>query len=328
MASCVAWAAIGHADPVTLRLATLAPEGTPIGNELKSFAMQVETVTKGEVKIRWVFDAVAGDEPQAAERMERGQLDGMGSAGPLCEELSPTYRALRLIGLFRTREEAAWVAGQLRPELTAEMDQRGYVHLAEDVLGPILLFTKEPVTTLAQLKGKLIWTGVVENTQERQLAAMGVNTMRARLDEAEKAFARMDGFLSVPAGVLAFQWWKPARYVSELPVDWLTGCMVLKRSVFDRLSLERQQLLRSSAARLHQALAEKLKQQDELLLSTVLEKQGVVKVPASEAMRREVAEAARATWSEKAKVAPAAVARVEKLLASYRATHSNPHSSR
>ena len=41
-------------------------------------------------------------------------LDGMASAGPLCEQVSPTYRALRLFGVYRNRDEVVHVAGQLR----------------------------------------------------------------------------------------------------------------------------------------------------------------------------------------------------------------------
>jgi TRAP-type C4-dicarboxylate transport system substrate-binding protein len=321
VAALLLWGGAAGAEPVVIRMASLAPEGTPIARELHAFGSQVALETKGKVNVRWVLGAVAGDEPQAAERIARGQLDGMASAGPLCEQLSPTYRALRLFGLFRDRDEVEHVAGQLRPALVGDFEAHGFVHLGESVLGPVMVFSRTPLTSFAELRRATLWSGVQEDTQERQLNAMGVKTLRAPISDAEKALAGIDGFLSVPAGILAYQWWKPAHFASELPVDWLVGCLVLSRRSFDRLPHDVQQTLRAAAARLHQRMAELWRKQDTSLLGGLLQKQGVVLVPASAEMRREfVAAAAEARLKlGTGLVAGEVMRRVEGLLMAYRA---------
>src|SRR3954451_3899123 len=88
-----------HADPVRLRLAALAPEGTAWAREMKAFARDLEQATHGEVTAKWYFGGIAGDELTVLERIHKGQLDG--TAGALfCEQLAPSFRVTRVVGLL------------------------------------------------------------------------------------------------------------------------------------------------------------------------------------------------------------------------------------
>src|SRR4051812_13782613 len=63
-------------ETVTLRFATLAPEGTAWAREFLAAARDTELFSDGELKIRWVFGGIAGDENMVPMRMRRGQIDG------------------------------------------------------------------------------------------------------------------------------------------------------------------------------------------------------------------------------------------------------------
>src|SRR5438270_13701597 len=88
-----------RADEVTLRMGTMAPEGTAWARELNAFARDVAARTNGQVHIRWYFGGISGEEPTMGERIRRGQLDGAASGGPLCETLAPSMRVMRVVGL-------------------------------------------------------------------------------------------------------------------------------------------------------------------------------------------------------------------------------------
>ena len=94
--------AVGHADPVTLRLASIAPEGTEWARLSRSFAREVEHATNGQVLIKWYFGGIAGGETEVIDRMRRGQLDGAASGGMMCQRLAPSMRVMRIVGMLQT----------------------------------------------------------------------------------------------------------------------------------------------------------------------------------------------------------------------------------
>jgi TRAP-type C4-dicarboxylate transport system substrate-binding protein len=104
------------ADPMRLRLATPAPEGSAYARELHSFSREVLAGTSGHVEPKWYMDGIAGDELTQIERMRRGQLDGAGLAFG-CERLAPSLLAVRIVGFVRSRDEASFVLRNLKARI-------------------------------------------------------------------------------------------------------------------------------------------------------------------------------------------------------------------
>ena len=55
------------------------------------------------------------DEFAVAERIHRGQLDGIVSAGSLCQQVAPSMRVMKIPGLFQSRDEASYVTNLHKP---------------------------------------------------------------------------------------------------------------------------------------------------------------------------------------------------------------------
>src|SRR3954468_18262980 len=102
------------ADPVVLRLAAIAPEGTSWAREVRAFSREVETNTGGAVRIKWYLGGIAGDEVTSLDRTRRGQLDG-GAVSVTCTRLAPSLKISRVIGFFRSRDEARHIYARLFP---------------------------------------------------------------------------------------------------------------------------------------------------------------------------------------------------------------------
>ena len=82
------------AEPRSFKLATVSPDGTLWSRELRATAQEIEAGTDGAVRIKLYLGAVAGDETEVAARLAKGQLDAVASAGVLCDQVSPTLRAI------------------------------------------------------------------------------------------------------------------------------------------------------------------------------------------------------------------------------------------
>jgi TRAP-type C4-dicarboxylate transport system substrate-binding protein len=284
------------AEPVhVLRLASAVPEGTAWAREGKAFAREVEALTHGQVHIKWYLSGIAGDEMQVGERIQRRQLDGVGSGGPLCAKLAPSMRVTRLLGLFQDRDESAYVLGRLKPELDEEFKKSGFTNLWEAGLGPEVLFTRTPVRSLAELRRSRLWIWDLDDLYGAALAELGVHTVALPLDAAAHAYdsGASDGFITLPTAALAFQWSAQSRYVSDLPLGFLTGCLLVANRAFDALPVEAQQAILTAAAKFQARMEEVGRQQDEALLGGLFKRQGLTTVPVSEGFRQEFFEQAR-----------------------------------
>ena len=73
----------------TLRLATIAPQGTGWAREFSAWARDVEAGTHGAVHIKMYYSAIGGDEFTVLDRIKREQLDG-GIGSESCTRLAPS----------------------------------------------------------------------------------------------------------------------------------------------------------------------------------------------------------------------------------------------
>jgi TRAP-type C4-dicarboxylate transport system substrate-binding protein len=310
-------------EPLTVRIASVIPEGSAWARECRAFGREVEAVTSGAVRIKWYLSGVAGDELQVAERIRRDQLDGIISGGMLCQRLAPSMRVMMLSDVFHDRDEAAYVANRLRSTLDGEFSKAGLVNLGEAGLGFSVLLSREPVRTLADLKRLRFWLWDLDEVLSAQLSKI-FNLVLLPLDEAAHAYDqdRADGFFALPSAALAFQWSTQARYVTNLRVGYLTGCLLVSRRAFDGLPLETQQEVRAAAAKFRARVEDVGHQQDELLLGGLFARQGLHEVPVSTQLREEFGRAVLAGAKEAEPLFPPGTrARVAAWLNEYREQH-------
>jgi TRAP-type C4-dicarboxylate transport system substrate-binding protein len=312
-----------HADPRVLRLATAAPDGTAWAREVNAFAREVETQSAGQLKVKIYFGGIAGDELNVGARVERGQLDGT-LATVFCERVMPAMRVTAVPGLFQERDEATYVLVQLLPLLEQQAHAAGYTLFGTTGIGPSVIFSRTPVRTLADLRALRLWVWDLDIALA-PYRQMKLQVTPTELTAAAPAFdsGQVDAFLANAATALAFQWSARARFVTDLRIRYLSGCLLVADRAFGRLSYTDQQLLRGAAAKLGKRFEETGREQEKLLLGGLFERQGLKSVPVSESLRSELFSAAREIRDkiDPSLVDPSLLARVQTLLSDYRAEH-------
>jgi TRAP-type C4-dicarboxylate transport system substrate-binding protein len=320
-----ALAGAAAAEPTVLRFGTVAPNGTAWARIARQTGADLDQATHGQVTTKWYFGGIAGDELQMADRVRRDQLDGIVSAGMLCAKLSPSMRVLRVIGLFQTREESAYVAGRLKPIFDEEFRKAGFVNMGEVGIGPDLIFSRTPIRSMADLRKARLWTWDLDDVFRTSMPLLGVPVVPLKIEDAYRAYDehRIDGFLAVPSAALGFQWSSAAGYVSDLRISFLRSCILISTRAFDALSLEGRNALLASSAKGMMQLEDLGRRQDEQLMGGLFAKQGLQKLTASESFRAEFfaqALAVREQITNKLVPRPLLL-RVLGLLADYRAEH-------
>ena len=318
-------AGAAHADPTVIRLATVAPDGSGWARELRRFDHQIQTGTNGRVRIKWFMNGIAGDEIEMTERLKRHQLDGVGSGGMVCERFMPSMRVLRFPGLFQSRDEANFVMNALRTDLEADARKAGLTYLGGVGMGADLLFSRQPVRSLEELKAIRAWRWRPDEVELALNREMGLHVEPGELDEAAKWFEqrKIDAFWAIPTAALVFQWSLQAPYLLDLTNGHLFGCVLVAASIVDGLSPEDCRVLLSAAADLSENFDLVVRRTDEALLNGAFQHQGVKVIRPSEAFRAQFFASAFAARSRVGEhfASRDVLDRVLRMLADFRAEH-------
>lgn len=313
-------------EVVKLRIATVAPEGSGWARELSAFERAVERGTEGRVDVRFYWGGMAGDERQVQKRLAKGQLDGAASGGMLCGEVMPSMRVLRVPGTCQDRDEAAYLMDQLSPRLEKEARAAGFELLAYAGMGPSVVFSREPISSMAELRKTKMWRWEPDVVAVSVEQMMGMSPKPLPLTAGAKAFDRgeVDAFYAIPSAALSFQWHVQVGYLLPLAGDYLTGCVLVHTSALDRLTVEDRRVINRAAARLAVRFENLGRRTDAALLGGVFERHGLKTVPVSKKLRAEffaAARRARAKLDEKL-VSKKLMTEALRMLADYRAEHA------
>jgi TRAP-type C4-dicarboxylate transport system substrate-binding protein len=316
------------AEPVTLRFATAAPDGTAWARLFRAMGRDIESESKGAVTTKWYFGGIAGSELETLDRLQKNQLDVVMSGGPVCMKLSPSMQALRLIGVYQSRAEAAYVLGRLRPTIEREVAAAGFRSVGAAMLGPDMLFTRAPVTSVAELRKTRLWVWDVDPTMLAQFGAIGVPAAAMGVERAAGAYEdkRIDGFLSVPTAALAFQWSAATKSLTELRLGYLPGCMIVTQRLWDALDVGEREAITTSTAKFLARLEDLGRRQDAELVGGLFERQGLKRVAISPAFATEfMALAKTARDAMRDKLLPGELLdRINAWVGDYRAEHHEP----
>jgi TRAP-type C4-dicarboxylate transport system substrate-binding protein len=278
-------------------MASIAPIGSAWARVLQQFSEDVEQRTRGQVRVKWYMGGEAGDELEALERVRRGELSGL-AASVGCQRVAPSLRVIEVASLAETDDEAAEVLRRLRPLVDEEFEKSPFMLLSlTSGLGHRVLFSREPVRSMEELRAGRYWYYDLDQVVGAQLSLMGVHAVPLPIARAGPAFdqGHIDGFFSVPYAAMAFRYGVKAGYFTDLRSMFLPGCLIASRRAMAELTDDEQRMVREAAdVRLGTHFARVGNQQDEELLRRVFPQQGLRAVPMSAAFRREYMNAARA----------------------------------
>jgi TRAP-type C4-dicarboxylate transport system substrate-binding protein len=324
LASLTAAAGADAAEPVVLRMAAIAPEGTSWARELHAFARDVQAATAGHVHIKWYLGGIAGDELTALDRARHGQLDGIAGPG-FCEQLAPTLRVSRVVGLFQSRDELVDVLTRLAPTLDDEFRKSGFVNLITAVFGSDILFSRKPVQSMADFRATRWWMWTMSPLYRETLPKLGARVLPGNIDEVARSYqnGEIGGFIMPPSVALSYQLTTMARYYTAIDTAMLAGCMVLANGAMDPLPVDEQRAIRAAAAKFRIRFNEVSAQLDRALVGGLLEKQGMRAAIVTPQFRYEFFEAARMAREQiDERLLPRPLlTRVLTFLADYRAIH-------
>lgn len=241
------------AEPVVIKFATLAPEGTPWMNLMEDMNREVQEKSAGQVSFRFYAGGVAGDERDVIRKIRIQQLHGGAFSGFGLGEVLPELRVLELPLLFRDVHEASHVATEMFPHFTEGFAQKGYILLTLDEAGAVYIFSKDPIRTRADMAKAKIWTWQGDPLPQATFQAYGIVPVPLSLPNVLPSLQSglIDACYGTPLTVLALQWFTKVKYRAALPMTVVMGALVVSESQWKQLSGAQQTLVRDTVKKFH-----------------------------------------------------------------------------
>jgi TRAP-type C4-dicarboxylate transport system substrate-binding protein len=314
------------AQTKTLKLATLAPDGTTWTNGIKRLASMVTQGLSGQVKVKLIANGIAGDEQEMIEKIRHGQLSGAALTSLGLSRVSGAVHVLELPLLVRNYDELDYLREQLDPELRKDFEAKGFVILAWADLGPVHLFSTRPLRTHKDMSNAKAWVLPGDKMVPLFFEALGLKGVRLAIGDVNAALEK--GTIDIAYGsaltTLALGWHAHLRYMIEKPFTFGVAATVLSKREFDALTPDQQLFLLVEAKSYQRGIIKAIRDEDARALETLLHN-GVEVVRPSPEFESEFAEAAKSFLPQLEPLlfaTPRLRQRAEGILADYR---SKPH---
>lgn len=238
----------GLAEPVVIKFATLAPEGTPWMNIMEEMNREIQEKSAGQISFRFYAGGVAGDERDVIRKIRINQLHGGAFSGFGLGEILPEVRVLELPLLFRSSEEADHVAVSLFEHFTAGFAQKGFVPLSLNEAGAVYIFSRDPIRTSADMARSKIWIWQGDPLPQAIFKAYGIVPVPLSLPNVLPSLQSglIDACYGTPLTVLALQWFTKVKYRASLPITHVMGALLVSETLWRQLSAEQQTLVREA----------------------------------------------------------------------------------
>ena len=313
------------ADPIAVRMASMAPEGTAWARELKAYAREIEALTHGELRLKRYLGGIAGDESAVPDRIRKGQLDGEMAGGDVRADGAVVARRCASPGSFVAATKPTTSSIGCVPSSRASSARTASRCSASTWFGSDILFTRTPVRTMDDLRKLRLWIWNLDDVWTAEMALLGLHVVPLPVDAAGRAYdeGKIDGLMALPSAALVYQWSARTRYFTDLPIAAMAGCNFVSTSVFDSLSMSAQAAVRHASAKLNLRVSEANGALEDALIGGLFEKQGVKRQVASEQLRVIFFDTAKEARERlPSDVVPAAlITQVMGWLSDYRASH-------
>src|SRR5262244_687215 len=150
-------AATASADPIEVKIASLAPDGSAWAKIMQEGGRKMADRTSGRVTVKFFFSGAQGDERDAVRKMKLGQIDGAALTAVGLGLIKGDVRILELPFLFHNDKELDYVRTKMAPDFEKQFDDAGYVLLSWGDVGWVHLYTNIPVNSVADLNKTKMW---------------------------------------------------------------------------------------------------------------------------------------------------------------------------
>lgn len=311
----------------TVKIASVAPEGTPWASGVTEFKKQIEASSAGRVAVRPFLGGVLGDENETVQACQRGQIQGVGASTGAIASIVPELNVLELPFLFKSEAEADYVLDTtILATVEKSFRDRGLVLGFWSENGYRSFGTRYgAVHSPADLKGHKIRSqeSPVHLEMYKQLGASPVPIPTTEVLTSLQTGV-IDGYDNTVLFATAAQWTSATKYYSLTNHIYQPAAIIFNKAFYDGLPADLQAQMLAPRKGLMQKMRSEIRAMQPFLLENLAAMRITVYKPtaAERATFEAPAKAARDAYMARASAGEKALyAQIQTGIAAYRKAH-------
>ncbi len=212
------WAFPLPAAALTVKLGTVAPEGSPWHDALQEMASEWQRISGGKVKVRIYPGGVAGDEPDLLRKIRIGQLHAAAVSKSGLYSLAPEIDLISFPLMLKTDDELDVLIEKIGPEIEAKLEEKGFKVLNWSRAGWVYFFSKEPVYMPEDLKRQKFFFWGSDTEYLELLKRAGFQPVPLAINDLLPSLQTglVNAFAAPPVAALSFQWFALTPNMTDL----------------------------------------------------------------------------------------------------------------
>ena len=239
------------ADPVRIKLATLAPEGSAWHELLKDMAAEWSQASGGRVDLRIFPGGVAGDEPVVMKKMGINNYQAALISSHGLSTIDKSVRTFTVPRIVRTNDELAKAMDRMAPELEKRLQAKGYEVLFWADAGWVKFFITTPDPTIEGVKKHRLfsWAGDEQGLELWKKAGFNVVPLPATELVTSLQTKMVNAFDAVPYYAVATQAFKHTPYMIDMNWAPLPGALIMTKASWDKIPDDLKPVLKNISAK-------------------------------------------------------------------------------
>jgi TRAP-type C4-dicarboxylate transport system substrate-binding protein len=282
-----------------LRVATLAPSGSPWMAVLDRAASEIEEKTSKRVTLKYFTGGQLGDERDYIRKMSLGQIDGAAITAVGLSMIEPSILVLQMPMLFETQEEVDHVAGKMWPYFQKKFEAKGYRLAERGEIGWIHMMSKTKIQSMEDLRKVKMCSMNTDSLGGTIVEKLGIQGVPLSIPEVDPALTsgKIDACMNSPLGAIALQWHTKIRFMAARPLVFAIGATVMSLKAIEKISQEDRKMIDSIAKASQKKARAVIRRANEDARKTLLRK-GVQFVEVSDQMVAELTAFAKSVQGE------------------------------
>ena len=268
--------ALGAEKTLIIKMATLAPEGSSWVKTINALNAEVMKRSENKVQFKIYPGGVLGDETDMLRKTKIGQIQGAALTSAGLSSVFPEYDVLEVPFLFQKYEEVDHILTKMDSFFRKGVDNNGYVMLGWSEAGFIYLMSTVPISGVSDLRKAKVW--ILEDSSIAKAVFQEAGVKGIPLSVTDVLVGLQTGLVEVvyipPSGAISLQWFTKIKYITDLPLLYLAGAILIKKETFKEIPSTFQPVLMEIAQRHLNQLKTAIRNENQDALQ-VMAKQGI-----------------------------------------------------
>lgn len=260
---------------IVIKIATLSPDGTSWMKKMRLGAREIAERTNNRVKFKYYPGGVMGNENSILRKMRINQLQG---AAVTSGALTGHFNDADIYGmpfLFNSANEVSYVRKHMDNLIIKGLEKNGLISFGLAESGFAYILSNSAIRSVDDLRQQKVW--IPDTTAARDaVKAFSFQPIPLPISDVLAALQTklINTVAAPPIASIALQWHTQVKYLTDMPLLYGWGTLVIAKRTYKKLSHQDQNIVHQVMSRIFKEIDLENKQ-DNISALAALKNQGI-----------------------------------------------------